>query len=381
MKITRRTLVKGTLLLTGCAVSEKETYDDENKNGDDMNNFQLGDVRPVSLRASTVITSNSDEEVSAGPLTNASGEPMEIHEFIFSVRPTLANIAAFANTGKFPSGGQFAIGLSVKDSSDFGYALTNGVIPLWSFGQARQLGQEEQYQSLSTTNLTTQSAPFYTSVYAWKLDHPLYLPPGGRINPVVRLLGSFLGDAQISIIALGKILPNTPPNRHSYKVPWVCAYLSKLFSVPDAKEDSSSDNSLYNPFTDQPVTIERFVGRMHLILNQSALGSEIFVVDGSSIANDTGSNSTADNFFSQYISIRMRDSIGNPIVRAKTLFRNVFEPATRTWECRHILPPKQFHKVDFSKPTVAAVTTSLAILSAQVSVASVGWREVSWKRA
>lgn len=386
MKVPRRTVLKGALLLTGCAAVDAKENDDERDN--DMNHIPMSDSQPVTLRSFTSISGSSDEEIAAAPLTNASGEPMEIHEFIFSVRPSNNAIARYGTSGLFPSGGQFALGISVKDSTDFGYSLTNGVIPLWSYGQARQLGQEEKLQTLQVDEADLQAGAFLTAVYAWKLDHPLYVPPGGRIIPVARSLGSFTGDAEIGITAIGRILPNTPASRASYKVPWVCAYVTKSFDFAEGGEDTSKDNDLYNPFADKPVTIERFVGRLHCFTTVAALaGSGLTTVDQVTVhdvsafdyAFIAGLRYTGNNYYSQLFSLRMRDSVGNPLVREKTLFRNVFESATRTWECRHILPPRQFHKLDFFKEATEATNARLSRL--QASVASIGWREVSWKRA
>lgn len=357
--------------------------DDDAESDDDM--IPASDVRPITLRSSAIIIGNSDEEVNAAPLTNASGEPMEIHEFIFSVRPTDVAIANYGRSGLFPSGGQFAVGLSVKDATDFGYAMTNGVIPLWGFGQARQLGQEERLQSILYSAQDLAVSSFLNGVYCWKLDHPLYIPPGAKIVPVTRSLGSFTGDAVIGITAIGKILPNTPSSRASYKMPWVCSYLSKSFDFDPAEEDTSSDNSLYNPFPDKPVTIERFVGRLHMLTNltvtDGVTSSEQITVQDTSNFDDAfvGFANVPNNFYSRFLRIRMRDSVGNPIVREKTLFRSVFESATRTWECRHILPPRQFHKVDFYKESAGGATNTRPS-RLQALVSSVGWREVSWKK-
>lgn len=385
MKITRRHVIKGGLLIpfaSSCVSIGSNRKDEE----DNMNH--LADIRPQTLRSSSTVNANSDAEVSAGPLTNGSGEPMEIHEFIFSVRPSDAAIAQVGSSGLYPSGGQFAVGLAVKDGADFGYAMTNGVVPLWSFGQARQLGQEEVLNSFTREFVDYETAYFQVGVYAWKLDHPLYLPPGARIIPVVRSLGGFNGDVEFGITAIGKILASEP-KKDGYKVPWVSSYLSKSFNLTEEGNDSSPDNSLYNPF-DRDVTIERFVGRFHIYTAfDFVFATETFnqstVMDVSSFDPTLldpallSITETGNNYYSRVMSLRMRDSVGNPLVREKTLFRSVFESNTRTWEARHVLPPKQYHKVDIFKE--AASATSTLATRIQTSVTSVGWREVSWRRA
>lgn len=388
MKFTRRTVLKsGVLLPLACShLSQNSRIEEEEIEPMSL----LEDIRPQTLRSGSVVNANSDAEVSAGPMTNGSGEPMEIHEFIFSVKPTDAAIAAIGSSGLYPSGGQFAVGLTVKDGSDFGYALTNGVIPLWSFGQARQLGQEEVLNSLSRIfDVEAETAYFQIGVYAWKLDHPLYLPPGARIIPVVRSLGGFNGDVEFGITAIGKILPSAP-TKGSYKMPWVCSYLSKSFNLTEGGNDSSPDNALYNPF-DRDVTIERFVGRFHIYTafdftldavtyNQSTVmdvsSFDPTILDPSLLAV----TETGNNYYSRVMSLRMRDSVGNPLVRESTLFRSVFESATRTWEARHVLPAKQYHKVDIYKTEDTRATSTLTT-RIQTSVSSVGWREVSWRKS
>lgn len=381
MSISRRTVLQGGLALS---VVGSTCYPESDE--DNMNN-NLDNSYPTVLRSSSEITANSDSEVSAGPLVNSSGEAVEIHEFIFSVRPTDSAIANYGSSGLFPSGGQFALGLSVKDSSDFGYSLTNGVIPLWNFGQARQLGEEEKVQSFQPDfNGNYLINGFLTSVYSWKLDYPMYLPPGARIVPVSRPLGSFNGDVVLGVTAIGKILPNRPVAA-AYKIPWVCAAISKSFSFSEQGTDSSNDNALYNPFTDTNVVIERFIGRFliskNVTVETTPASTQLTVFDTTFLDASRALTATmaysGNNLFSQLFSIQMRDSIGNPLVREKTLFRNVFEAQTRSWETRQVLPPRQYHKVDFFKASTELPWTTPGRI--QGAVSSVGWREVSWRKA
>lgn len=353
---------------------------DESDNMADIDN----DVRPIVLRAETEVEGNSDNEITASPFINATGEPLEIHEFKFSVRPSNASLLSAGLQGLFPSGGNFAVGLSVVGPDGDGHAMTNGPIPMWSFGQSRQLGEEQKIQSFNVTGAFDVTLGwFMTGAYNWKLDHPMYVPPGGRIVPTVRSLGSFNGNVIIGVTAIGKVLPNSPPSKPSYKVPWVTSYVSKSFESSDTGQDSSTDSLLNNPH-DMPVTVERFVGRLHCqagFISGSVLQLSVADTSLPDAADVSLFVQTGQAYYAQVVLMRMRDSMGNPLVREKTLFRNVFNSDTRTWECRHVLPPKQFYKVDFFKTALPALTSFPTTSRVQASVTAVGWREVSWKKA
>lgn len=381
MKIPRRTVLGGVMALPFACGNERN---DENDGEENM--ALIDDSRPMILRASVSIAPNGATDVPAGALINSTGEPLEIHEFRFSLRPDYANLLSVGLQGLYPTGGSFAVGLSVADAHNNQHALTNGPVPIWSLGQARLLGAENQLQSFYAdfiNGLSSSYAFFSTAAHSWKLDHPMYVPVGGRIIPTVKSLGSFNGAVQLGISCIGKVLPNSPPSRPSYKVPWVVSYVSKSFDAAETGQDASTESMLKNPHR-VPVTMERFIGRIHAqagIISGSVLQLAVLdtnLLDGDDIHVYGGS---AINYYSAMMTMRMRDSMGNPIVREKTPFRSVFEAATRSWECQHILPPDQFYQVEVFKDALPTLSSFPSTSRAQVSVTAVGWREVEWKGA
>lgn len=369
MKIPRRTVLQAGVaipLFSNCG-------SDENESDDDMTMNVMDNSRPIVLRSEARLVANSAVEVSAAALMNSSGEPMEIHEFIFSVRPTDEVIYGLGTdvSGAAPTGGQVAIGLSVKDSDDFGYSLTNGQVPLWNFGQVRQLGAESNLQTFAQVTPTPlySTLTFFTSAYLWKLDHPMYVPAGARIVPVLAGIGGLPTDAMVGICAIGKTVPNEPVKANT-KMPWVCAWVSKSFTIAQTGTDESPNNALWNPFK-KPVTIERFTGRLPMFYAAAAVAPQNVV---------TMTELSRSDYYSRVLGIRMRDSVGNPLVRVSTPIRSVFDSATRTWEARSILPAGQYHKVNVQKTALTTVTESSIVSRGGVSIASVGWREVSWKK-
>lgn len=351
------------------------------------NPLDLADIRPVILSVEVRVPSGADAEASALPLMNAEGEPMEIHEFRFSVRPPPEVLANGDLFGRIVTGGHIGVSLSVKDSEDAGFALTNGPIPLWGFGPARQLGEEER-NAYPPSLVATTNLPYTIGTYSWKLDHPMYVPPGGRIVPIFRSLGAFPADCIVSMVAVGKVLEHTQPL--IIRVPWVCNWLSKSFNFNETGNDISPENALVNPH-DKAVTIERFVGRIHMLTDipQNVLGgipvNYVFVADANT--NDAATVTLfptyfppGDEYYSRFFRVTMVDSMGNPLVRRPTLFRSVFEAQTRSWEVRAQLPSKQYHKLSVFKTAPALPAMAYNSSRARIGVSSIGWHDVVWRK-
>lgn len=350
------------------------------------------DSRPIILHTEVVVPSNADTEAPAGPMMNSSGSDIEIHSFKFSVRPSNAAIAQLSADGPIQpvSGGQFGVAITVKNEDDEGYALTKGPIPLWGFGPAYGLGDEIALQVLGIFSDAATFAAVPTATYIWKLDHPLRVPAGACIVPVFRSIGNFTYDVLAGMTAVGCTVEHSG-KQATYKVPWVSSFISSSDRYDDAQKEESSPKALQNP-NDKPVYIERFVGRMHIFTDFTTAVPVTSVTDTALYAGDLGTlisgtlgiEEAAEGWFDRTISIQMSDSMGNPLVRVPTLFRSVFEPATRTWEVKHILPPEQYFRVLLYKDNANYSSGELRLASSpmrsQVSITMVGWREVSWQK-
>lgn len=343
--------------------------------------LNFGEGRPIILHSSVDVPSNSDIEAPAGSLINASGEAIEVHSFKFSLRPSNKTLQELdiSPAMALVSGGQVGVALSVKDPSDNGYSLTRGQVPIWSFGPAHGIGDEFSFQSLGSGLGETIFST--TATYQWKLDHPLFIPPGARIVPVFRSIGSFNFEITAGVTAVGRTVPHSG-KQSTYKVPWVATYLSSSYQYNDVGNEESSPKALQNP-TNKPVTIERFIGRLYNVTTNLIDANVRGIQDVTQLVSTL--SGSADSWFARCFSLQMADSMGNPLVRVSTLFRNVFEPAVRSWEVRHLLPPEQFFRVKLFKnngqEVTADVTNTGPINRSQVSITMVGWREVSWQKA
>lgn len=351
--------------------------------------------RPIVLRTEALVPSNSDTEAPAGPMMNASGEAVEIHSFKFSLRPADSVIAGMTvNTYIRPvSGGQFGVSLSVKDPKDEGYAITKGPVPLWSFGPSYGLGDEVALQVLGTFAADPTKGPVVpTATYIWKLDHPLYVPAGCRIVPVFRSIGNFTFDVVAGITAVGCTVEHSG-KQSTYKVPWVASFVSKSDKFNTVGVQESSPQTIQNPH-DKPVFVERFTGRIHLMNDTTTVEPTTAVTDTALYAGDLGSlgpflsgggvTLAAEAWFDRCFTVQMADSMGNPLVRVPTLFRGVFDPAVRSWEVKHVLPPEQYFRVLLAKDNAGLNVSEVGLVGnltrAQASITMVGWREVSWQR-
>lgn len=345
------------------------------------NVIDLADVRPIILRVETEVQSNADSEVQSLALMNPTGEPVEIREFKFTVRPK-PNVPYVDSTPAlqtaFVSGGNVGVSLKVA-----GKPLTNGPIPIWNFGSSYTLGLEDFSFTPADVSGPTQILNL-GGHYRFKLDEPLYLPPGVAVEASVKSFGGFESSAFVSIVAIGSVLPHRPtPSK--IKVPWVCVYSSKSFAFEDVGSDSSPETSLINPFN-VPLHVRRFVGRIAQISRDEALGIT-YVSDADnpfSVVAGVGTGG-ALGYYESVFKVRMRDSVGNPLVRAADFFRNVFDGKTRAWETNVKLPPRQYYRVDVEKGNIPGLTFENfvgglyvpSVSRAQLQVSLVGWREES----
>lgn len=286
--------------------------------------------------------------------------------------------------GGMVSGGTVAVALKVA-----GHQMTNGPIPLWCFGAAYTLGFEEFAFTPSIVNPPPPPAPQVQTLtlgghYRFKLDEPLYLPPGVAVEASLRSLGGFAGTTIVSIVASGSVLPHRPAPA-KIKVPWVCVYNSKSFAFDEEGGDTSPETSLINPF-DVPITIRRFVGRIAQITNDSGRGL-LYVSDSDNPFSIVSNASTggALGYYETVFKVRMRDSMGTPVVRGADFFRNVFDGKTRAWETNFKFPARQYYNVQVEKGVIPGTayasfngaTYTPSTSRAQLQVSFVGWREES----
>lgn len=314
-------------------------------------------TRPIAFRVEQEVQPNADAEVRSLALMNSTGQPVEILEFKFSARP--ANLDAEGVV----SGGVVGVQLSVM-----GKRMTNGPIPLWSFGPSFELGLEE----FPFHSPTLPVGPV-GCVHRFKLDEPLFLPPGVAIEATLRSFGGFDKAIICSVVASGRVVPNKP-TPHKVKIPWVCAYASKSFGRTESGSDQSSESQLLNPFN-VPVTVRRFVGRLAQLTNDSTIGI-IYINDADNLFGPGGG---VLGYYATESKIRMFDSVGSPIIRVATSFRNVFDAKNRSWETNHKLPPRQYYKVFYEKDTSVDPAFIFApptgTTRTQIQVSFVGWRE------
>jgi hypothetical protein len=278
---------------------------------------------PLVLSAEATVPSQTTQRPPQLALMNPTGEAFKIHE----VRWTLTT-AAIRVTG-------CAIGCKL----DLGQvAITNGFVPVWNFGRVISYDQDLSCQ------------------YSWRLAQPIYVPAGGVVEANFQNFGLVSDEITVRISYFCTAIPNTqrPPKR--IFLPWVSAYIGKVFAYGAEDADTSKENQLQNPF-DTDLVISRLIGRFNFFTSSTQTNASLF---GANLLN-----------------ARVSLSNGDPLVRTSTPFQQVFSEEGRSWEQKNtILKPKQYFQVFVEK---ASTTDTSSNTTVQPFVSLVGYREMEFK--
>jgi hypothetical protein len=228
--------------------------------------------------------------------------------------------------------------------------ITNGYVPVWCFGPARL--------SLRETGNSTVAATYGT--FAWKLHHPLFMPPGSVLQPIFQHRGLVTADIEARINLKAQVLPKgTRPDR--VFVPYVSSYTTKPFDLASASTDESKETDIANPF-DRPIYLQHLIARASVDIDETNEKSEIF-----------------DPFITaRLLQARISNSAGKPIVRDLGYLNTIVAKQTRAWNLAGSkMDPGEFWDVFVNKltpPNASAVTSGTRYVITDFGL--VGWREV-----
>jgi len=299
---------------------------------------------PVHLSSSILMRSGSSGAVQQAALKNPMGQDMELLEIKFELSGadniTLTNLSGYAQV----FGGAIWCELNMG-----GFPLTNGAIPVWNFGRAENLAGEIKTQNFGVSFLS----------YSWRLPRPLFIPAGAVVVPRFVHTGYIPDTVNVRIGYSCRTVFTKPKKIY---LPWVAKYASKVINpVSSVLVDSSTELDLVNPHKEE-LYLQRFVGRTMTVEPVAPAGGR-----------ENGDNEVTN----RYLTLRIRDSYGRPVVKDFTPFRSVFEASTRSWEMDNgaCLDPESYYIVEMKKIDTVSVgsdTTS----SLQTFISMVGWREV-----
>lgn len=300
-------------------------------------------VPPIHVSASALLQTGATQGVNDQALQNPSGQDMEVLEIKFEVA---GEIDVVANEFGTAMGGSVACDFKLGN-----YKITNNAVPIWNFGRAENLSGENKTGGTG--------ANFGYSVYSWRLPRPLFIPAGSILKPTFTHLGFVTGDLNVRVGYSARVAkaPKT------ICLPWVSAYMSKAFNpINVAGSDSSQPQQLMND-TDHVFQLQRFTGRL-MFLQTSGVAAE----------------NSIPTLGARYLTARMTDSYGRPIVRTYTPFRSVFGDITRSWELEEVgaqLDPGAHYRVFLQKAAMTMASTALNATQVQAFIGMVGWREVA----
>ena len=275
---------------------------------------------PLVLSAEVTVPSQTTQRPPQLALMNPTGEAFKIHEVRFSL-----NAGTARTTGA-------VVGCKLELGQ---VAITREFIPVWNFGRVISYDQDLNLQ------------------FSWRLQHPLYVPAGGFLQPTFQHFGLISTSVIARITYFCSAISASAAKPRRVFLPWVSAYLGKSFSYTGADTDQSRETDLLNSF-DTDLHISRLIGRFTVF---SATAASNFSTIGS-----------------QLLSTRITLSNGDPLVRTLTPFQQIFGEDGRAWEQRNtILKPKQFFQVYIEKQATSDTAPEALI---QPYVSMVGYREM-----
>lgn len=286
-----------------------------------------------------MLVSGASGGLSPAAFVNPTGQDMEVLEVKFEL------------SGANQAGSSQLFGGSIWCELKLGaYKLTNGSIPVWLFGRAENL--------IAENTIGANGEAF--CAYSWRLPRPLFVPAGATVSAKFTHTGFIAASVNVRMGLSARTVFRAPK---TICVPWVAKYVSKAFNpIADAAVDQSTELDLVNDNA-EVLRLQRFVGRT-LYIGSDGVVFEDF----------------PQWFGSQYLTLRMVDSFGRPIVRAYTPFRSVFHALTRSWELEPSgaeMDPFAFYIINLKKLVASVAAGGPTGAQAQAMVSLVGWREVA----
>lgn len=294
---------------------------------------------PINLYGSVTVNPSSEQAINAIAFKNPNSGPMLINEIKFQMfGGTTGNTTQFA-------GGAIACKLDMGQ-----IPLTNGFVPVWLFGRCENLIME---------SLNNNSGLYFR----YRFPRPVFVPSGGAIVPTIRhtgIPGNF--NITVGVSLAGKALaPSFSPSK--VYLPYVAAFVSKFLDLSTVSTQTSAESDLINQF-DTPFFVDRFTARCTQALPGGAQGDYA---------------ATGFAAVPEMINIRMRDSLGNPIVKDFSPIYTVVPGVERSWALNGDvqLPPKAYYSIDVQ--TASSAQLAALGLFGQLGFGMSGWREVSRK--
>lgn len=140
--------------------------------------------------------------------------------------------------------------------------------------------------------------------------------------------------------------------------PYIASFTTPNFQMSSATDPflfESTSNDLVNPYS-TPVMVDRFVG--FIGCNEAPAGPPSVVPDFL--------------YVGEFLTTKMLDSNGNPVVRDKTLFNSLFNLQNNSWQAKGVLWPHEYYIVQVSyEDNLAKNLALLNVLVPPVTNASV----------
>lgn len=308
---------------------------------------------PLVLFTSTILNANGQQTPETSALVNPHGLPMELLEARFRVIP------------QSPSSTDYSLltGNAVGVKMDMGeIPIVDADVPVNVLGTMR-----DSYEQNFTVwyNDGASNIPVTPVTYGWRLQHPLYIPAGAVVTPTFSHLGQNANATKVDVMYICRMVENYRPD--VVKVPWVGSYNARGFDVTGsgqaAQSNRSSNLDLFNPFK-VPLVINRLSGRASYLRSSFGLQTQAAYEDVATLRQ-------------AYVTMRMRSSRGDDIIRESLPFEVAFPGSWRAWDIpgNWEMRSGEFYQASLAVGSIAEDYTGL-LGRLQISIALSGYREI-----
>ena len=299
---------------------------------------QLSAVAPImQLSAVALVAPNASTAPNTNALRGPAGYGLLIDEIRFTIEALYSD-----NNNDQQCYGAVAQGMMVAAQFTLGgKPLTAGFVPIALLGPARAT-QFAEY-AMIVNYFSAEGGG--TSCYSWRPKDPIYVKPGEVLEPMFENRGllSLKFRVRVSYTARPCV---TPPAEQ--RLPYVVAWQTPSF-VPTGTEIEvdSSEKDLFNS-TGLPLKVECLIGRITTIDSRASTPA-MYIVEGNiGYGNTVGYASVLNQ-----TKLQLSASWGTRTVRDWIPWPAVFDMATRSITCPHVLPAKAFYTAKVRSGSVA----------------------------
>lgn len=240
-----------------------------------------------------------------------------------------------------------------------GRPLTNGFVPISMFGPSRRLTGERLvfWEGLGGVARGEE--------YAWKLPVPIYVPPGGVLEPVFEHRGYLDVRTRARISYSGAVLSHAPPAADQAKLPFAASWTSSTMALVGGAplpETFSTEKDLMGPLG-ADLNVTHLMGRLYFAIQNATYRTLVESDFDGAVWGISGTYTT----MSHAMLIKVDSSWGVPLSTDYVHWWELFDKINRALLVEHVVPAGNYFLVSARCPMTAQDASVMPLVSL------VGW--------